>query len=773
MIAKTVVLPTSRAIREALSSESFDIFKTPKYITIGEFFKKLVVVPNLSSIDEDSATLMLLEASDFKNFKHLKIERNFFTFTKNSAYIFDLFGELSTELYDIEKLLEFDVYAEYEEHIAILSELLKKYEELCAKRGVLDKIFLPKNYKFNEAGAKEFGEIELYLEGYLTNFELELLKKCSSITKVILHFNSTKFNQKMREKLSEFDLEVGFAYKLDMSELKVLEKTPLSRGKNITAYELSSPLLEVAFAKLKVYEFIKKGFNPSKIVVILPDESKASQLRAFSKNFNFAMGLSFEKTLLYQKLQAAKLYLDDESIKNKQRVKRLDVSFVDELRAIYYLPLKQSNFLEILKSFECEEDKKLYLHELHKFELFCKDIPSLNVKLALTLFLMRLAKLSIDEVGGGAITVMGLLESRMVEFDGVIVLDFDGANVPKKSDKDMFLNTHIREAASLPTSLDRQNLQKYYYDRLFSRAKEVAICYVKSEKDGGSRFLDELNIATKNIDEESLLNTLCEPKVPDEPKEDEQIIMRYDFSKVELSSSKLKTFLECKRKYYYRHIKNLTSHELETQEIQAKDIGNKLHLILKNLYLEHSSYKDEQSLRAELLKQISLVGAKNLIEEYQLELYKKTLESFCALEVQRFQEGYRVLSVENFYKSEFEGIKIVGFIDRVDELDGELIVLDYKSGSYNLYTQKSLQNATDFQLEFYYILASSVGKVKECAFYDLKDMKIVSEDFFEQKLTRLREIIKELVSTKEFDFTKCEELKYCRFCEYAKICGRE
>ena len=92
MQTQTVIFPTSRAIRhELLSLEKSTLF-LPNYITMSEFIERVCLVDGFTKIDNDTRTLLLLEASDFKEFEALQIERNFFTFTQNSTYVFTLFS---------------------------------------------------------------------------------------------------------------------------------------------------------------------------------------------------------------------------------------------------------------------------------------------------------------------------------------------------------------------------------------------------------------------------------------------------------------------------------------------------------------------------------------------------------------------------------------------------------------------------------------------------------------------------------------------------------
>lgn len=88
MVEHVTVLPSSRAIRaQILNNSSQDAFQS-RYITMGEFLQRSLVCDGYTRVDDDTRILLLLEASDFSNFANLQIERNFFTFTQNSSYLF-------------------------------------------------------------------------------------------------------------------------------------------------------------------------------------------------------------------------------------------------------------------------------------------------------------------------------------------------------------------------------------------------------------------------------------------------------------------------------------------------------------------------------------------------------------------------------------------------------------------------------------------------------------------------------------------------------------
>ncbi|MFA7500617.1 MAG: PD-(D/E)XK nuclease family protein, partial [Sulfurimonas sp.] len=350
------VLPSARAIRQKLLEiEGFTLF-LPNYTTMSDFVSKLCMVKDFKTLDEDGRVLLLLEASDFNNFKNLQIQRNFFTFTKNSSYIFKFYEELSAEMYDIKDLAISDIYGEYEEHIAILQELYIRYEQLCKERKVLDKIFLPKLYIFNDAYVKKYKNIELHVEGHLTNFELSLLKRCCEFSSVDIFFSASRFNTKMQKKFLTLgvELEVGYKYKISLNKNEILEKNEIIQNQNITCESFSEPALQAAFVKKKIYDFVKKGYKPENIAIILPDEKFAKVLKSFDdkSNFNFAMGEPFSKAFIYEKLDSTCKYIEQDSKENEARLERVGDEFYIPLRSIYAKKSQDVDILEFLKSFK-------------------------------------------------------------------------------------------------------------------------------------------------------------------------------------------------------------------------------------------------------------------------------------------------------------------------------------------------------------------------------------------------------------------------------------
>lgn len=747
---------------------------------MSEFLNRLCIVDNLTFIDEDRRLLFLLQASDFKRFSHLNIERNFFTFTKNSSYIFRFFEELAGEKIELDKLLGIDVYAEYEEHLLILKELRQNYIALTLENNMCDTFLVPAMYRLNHDYLTTAESITIHVDGYLTNFELELLESASKEVDLSLIIQTSAFNTKMIHKLFAygFYLEENREYQLDFRAKKIISDEPLPPFAKVEATALSQDFLQVAFIKYKIDEFVRRGYDINRIAVILPNEAMSEELHLFDTkgNLNIAKGFSFRHTRLYRRIEATLLALDNPTEENRHRLNRVGRDLYELISPIYFLDISKSGLFNTLQAFAQEDATKqeyeIILKHIERMRRLEKHLEGMNAKAVLTLLMQRLREESIDDVRGGKVTVMGLLETRGVQFDAIIIPDFNDEYVPRRSDKDMFLNTTIREFAELPTTQDRERLQLHYYHMIMHNAKEVAISFVKSQESLPSRFLKQLGIPIEQNFDETYLREILFKEGKYIKREQEEILLEHDFSRVIFSASLLKTLLQCKRRYYYRYIAKLESHEIPKDIAKEYEIGDTLHKALQNLYQDSAVFTSVESLKRAFEQELTQLTKDSAFDRYQLELYKQRFESFYQNEIDHFHEGWHVKMVERSLTGEFCGVKISGRIDRIDERDSELFVLDYKSGSYPEYTLKNYHEADDFQLEFYYLLASKLGRVAKCGYYDLGSGKIAVSNMIEPKLELLQKHINEFLAQKEVNFQMCDDLGKCRFCDYKTLCGR-
>ncbi len=776
------VLPSSRSIRERLLSLRTSNRFLDAYVTMGEFLGRLLLFDERIRIDSDQRNLLLLEASDFAAFETLGIERQFYTFAQNSHYVFRFLEELSAELVPIETLERGDTYGEYEEHLKILSELYERYGNVCDAHKVIDPIYMQKHYRINESYLKQYDTIALYVEGYVTNFEMTLLEAVSAQVALTLHFETTPYNQKMQDKFSAMGLQLQphMHYCIDLQQRSIISETPMYRlpMSAVTCKGFSERLLQIAFAKTEVAQMIDAGIAPERIAVIVPDESFAEQLRRFNNedNFNFAMGIPLDTTLAYRRIDACMQVLDNPTLENRARVLRLAEPLWIAMQERYHEPYT-AHALEAILTVALEEAplavRERFDEARYHFQSLEGVLSALPMRQALHLFVQRLRSMALDDVGGGKITVMGLLESRACTFEGVVIVDFNDGFVPKPSDKDLFLNSATRRLSGLPTTQERESLQKHYYFQLLSRAKKASLSYVASTSTLPSRFLTQLGITVVDgaRNEAAYGAILFDAALP-ESRDESEITGAYDFTKQPLSASALKKFLTCKRAFYYRYMAHLNEHEMPRELPRESEIGSLLHEALHLLYAEQKSYHNADTMRHAMERILEPYMQRNALVRYQLLLWQKKFESFFASEVTHFAQGWQVYACEKELKIPWGPLTLHGRIDRIDISDDGLMVVDYKSGAVTTYTQKSVDTATDFQLEFYALQASQLGQVTQAAFYDLNSGAIVNEPFFERKMELLQEHLDALAQTTEWEFARCEDRSVCRYCPYNILCGR-
>jgi len=587
---KLIVFPTSRALRSyqenILNKDSF----LPKLLTIEEFEKKAIFVKNRVLVDEDTRLILLKNAANFEDFKKLGFSEEFFSFIKNSSYFFRFFDELSLEGVNISELKKYDVYEEFYEHLEILEKLYERYLKELNKNRFYDKTILPKIYEINENFIREFDKIEIYLEGFLTRFEIELFFNISKKNLLNVYFKTNRYNLKMQERFYEYGFEKfeqDSYYELNFSKKVAKKIKDLPKDFDISYLSVSDRMLQIFFIKKKIYDFIKSGIKPENIAILLPDENFKDSLNLFDEinNLNFAMGMDFENSRFFKGLNLFLEILSKDHIKYLYETKRFDIkNILDKWYEKRFEKIDFETFEELIRDFYIfieENQKDIVEEELKDFKYIYQFLDQYSLKKRLQFFLNRLKNKKIEDSGGGKITVIGPLESRGVSFDGVIVVDFNEDIVPKPSQKDIFLNSYIRKKSSLPTKKDRENLQKYYYFELFRNAKKVAISFVENDTQSKSRFLEELEVKKDSFSEDEIKKLFI--KDFNKKFKDEEIVLEYDFKREKLSPSRLRDFLECKRRYFYKYIKKLKPFEIPSIMPMENEIGNILHKIFFKL----------------------------------------------------------------------------------------------------------------------------------------------------------------------------------------------
>ncbi|VAX32627.1 hypothetical protein MNBD_NITROSPIRAE02-381, partial [hydrothermal vent metagenome] len=428
---------------------------------------------------------------------------------------------------------------------------------------------------------------------------------------------------------------------------------------------------------------------------------------------------------------------------------------------------------------------------------------------------------------GGPVTVMGMLETRALGFKAVIIPDMNEEFMPPASEKDMFLNTEIRKRVGLPTFLDREALSRTYFNGLLKKAKAVFISYANSVgRRPRSRFIEEIAIQrgggqfeTARVHSDRKVDTSLPPvsirAKSFVPEKDSHVLKLIEM--MELTPTSLRTYRECRFRFYLKYIRNLREKEEISEELQRVDVGNIFHSAIKNVYsklfgasLKDRSQKSENRKQAGLFQpqpdDLPVISCEKLTTELksevlreaasydifrkspharlELEVFIEKLKDFVDSERGVFEAGWTPAYLEFPVSMKLKGMRFRGKIDRVDIFQGPSdsartrgVIIDYKLSEINVRDRTVLdENFKEFQLPLYRLMLRETVKgvdVEALAYYDLKRsfrLRRVFEDLTDGDFAGYIEGLVMELRDRDQGFEKTAQEKNCRYCSYTDIC---
>lgn len=349
-----------------------------------------------------------------------------------------------------------------------------------------------------------------------------------------------------------------------------------------------------------------------------------------------------------------------------------------------------------------------------------REIISLDFPLLKQLIGKELASLKIpfegDPVNG--IQIMGVLETRNLDFKHVLVLSASDDFFPNVASESSFIPHSIRKAYSLNTIDRKIAVFAYYFYRLFHCAHSVHCCYnnntVTTKKKELSRFLQQIRVETsKSIIYKNLHLQVLAQKMPYanteilQTAEHQHKILEKEF----LSPSALNCYLDCRFQFYCKYVAELKTPDIYNDDMQANDFGNIFHDSAKEIYdrigktgsnkqveksdieqfLQNPQHIDE-IVQQQYRKQIcnSELSQKqdelNELQKIHVNVVKRYIENLLRMDYE-YAPFYMIGTEKHIGKTvqltTAEGeipISIGGNIDRIDLKNGVLRVVDYKTG---------------------------------------------------------------------------------------------
>ncbi len=744
----------------------------PNAMSMGSFFEQAFYIPNKKKIPNSARQILMIDtikaiAKEKKSILEglLLFENSFLGYLESTSFLFDLFDELSSACIKLNELSSKDIYLDYEKHLEVLEMIYDRYIKKLEELGFYDKIMQEKPAILKEF-FEHFSSIEWHLDGFMSVFERQCLLEAAELVPITLHLSCDKYNQKFLEFLN-LKLETDCDYSIDFKTQKILSQTFNDQKIEPKLYANSSYLKQSALVLQTIEEYLQKDNDPNKMAIITPNADFLPFLKLLDKNnnLNFAMGLGAKNSPYYTEL--VKISED------------LETSGFD-LNASPLLDLENLTLalLEQQSSKEKAPLKEAHSQIMHQYHLLKDTLKNYSLKDLLHLYLQEFeANFRLDDSSGGKIRVMDTLETRGMQFDKIVIVDFNETCVPSLKDCDLFLNSALRKSLNLPTLLDKKNLQKHYYYQLFKNSKEITLSYIESETSKASNMLLELNLHIEPIKD---AYTLFVPTpLKDYQEEEIKAAIPKDFS---FSTSSLNAFLTCKRRFYYHYMKRFKE---SPKDENNSAVGSLLHELLKEAYEKD---KNPYALEERLIQ--FLETRENITPKERLDtlIALKKIQAFYLKEKERFKAKIKILDLEKSFETTIQGVAFKGRIDRIDKTaDNEIILLDYKFKSdlrldnmsktqrEGLSPIEIAQIRTDYQMAIYAFALKNLGYKEpiKAFFYDLRKGELLEEDelVLQAKMDHLEfSLIPKL--KQEIDFEKTLEVKDCEYCSFKDMCNR-
>jgi len=320
--------------------------------------------------------------------------------------------------------------------------------------------------------------------------------------------------------------------------------------------------------------------------------------------------------------------------------------------------------------------------------------------------------------------IMGLLETRLLNFENVILLSVNEGKLPLGNSQNTYIPFDIRKFFDLHTFLENDSIYAYHFYRLIQDSQNVHLLFnaLSSGVNSGekSRFITQIEMESPHHIEHLIIENSSEPIVtePIEFTKTAIVLERLEKWKEKVSASHLTSYLYNPVDFYLSKILNTSENDEIEEELSVKNYGNLVHYTLQEIY---------EILKCKVLKESDLKFSIKEIDKYieiaieklkhQPEFYekgmnfihkaiaKKVINSILNYDLDLVKKGNKleILDIEkrfenvDFYLDESQKISFFGFIDRIDRLNGTLRIIDYKTAKIkNLIVKIDQENVDEY-----------------------------------------------------------------------------
>ncbi len=368
--------------------------------------------------------------------------------------------------------------------------------------------------------------------------------------------------------------------------------------------------------------------------------------------------------------------------------------------------------------------------------------------------------------------ILGLFETRSLNFENVIVLDVNEGVLPRLSIYEPLIPREVMLSLNLDRLELEEEIQRYQFMRLISSAKNVHLVYQESKDKEKSRFVEELIWEEEKKEQKSIpspLKASFEVKVAPHkiviPKTQEMIAFLKNHT---YSASSINTYLRNPLDFYYNYVLGLREQEDMLGEPEARHVGTFIHELLEEafkLFLKKEPVIDAafRNRFAKIFEQRfndvfgrSMKSDAFLLRSVMVERLNRFLDNEQSSPDRKVEQ---ILYLENRFQDIIPlscgPVKFGYIVDRVDKMkDGTVMIVDYKTGGVDqmpkaidriahmmLSRESIFENIRSFQipLYFYYLNKQFPDVPINAALYNLRTLKIST--FLDKKMSFSRDQI--------------------------------
>jgi len=431
--------------------------------------------------------------------------------------------------------------------------------------------------------------------------------------------------------------------------------------------------------------------------------------------------------------------------------------------------------------------------------------------------------------------IMGVLETRGLDFENLIITSFNEGIFPTKSSSNSFIPYNLRRGFELPTTEHQDAITAYNFYRLIHRAKRIFFLY-DSRTEGMqtgevSRFMHQLHyhygvqVQEKTVSFDIGFGSPQAIQIEKTPAVMEKLL-RFTSSEEfspSLSASSINTYIDCPLQFYLTQVEAVEQTDEVLETVEASMFGTLFHAVMENLYKPFKGQIMNES-DFDLLISNSLQIDKEITYAFATKYFKKKNNMLVALEgnnlliasvlrkyilqvlkIDKKRAPFRYISSEERCNIQFPiqngqlKINLKGFIDRIDEKEGRLRILDYKTGTGKLdfknldeVFEHNKENRPKFVLQtFLYGLFYKTKAVNRTITPGIFYIRDVFKDDFDTELTNkeLKEKVTDFAAYEddfglhlsdcleeifnhEIPFGQTKNVKICQYCPYTGVCNR-